>query len=244
MSVKERTHGAGHALAAGLVFIAMLLAAFSLWTAIPLVAGAVLTIDTPFYPRISGLVPFAVLAVALALGLVLEAIRAAVPGAWGRRLSLVLAAAAVAAIAAVNLRTYFVDYAPHHRHWAAVEMSAWIREHGAGKKAYVIGAAPRFYVRHGAIRFLTWGYATHDIVDLDTELRTQPPDPRNSIFVVLPASESSIPKLTAALGEADLETVRDTRGAVAFIGVIPKVAKDVAAPASPLKNGDRGGFFE
>jgi len=36
MAVKERTHRAGHALAAGLVFVAMLLAAFSLWTAIPL----------------------------------------------------------------------------------------------------------------------------------------------------------------------------------------------------------------
>ena len=36
MAVKERTHRAGHALAAGLVFLAMLLAAFSLWTAIPL----------------------------------------------------------------------------------------------------------------------------------------------------------------------------------------------------------------
>lgn len=36
MAVKERTHRAGRALAAGLVFLAMLLAAFSLWTAIPL----------------------------------------------------------------------------------------------------------------------------------------------------------------------------------------------------------------
>src|SRR3954462_11834848 len=36
MGPTERTHGAGRALAAGLVFIAMLLAAFSLWTAIPL----------------------------------------------------------------------------------------------------------------------------------------------------------------------------------------------------------------
>src|SRR3954447_9792777 len=36
MAVKERTNRAGHALAAGLVFLAMLLAAFSLWTAIPL----------------------------------------------------------------------------------------------------------------------------------------------------------------------------------------------------------------
>jgi hypothetical protein len=36
MTTKERTYGAGRGLAAGLVFVAMLLAAFSLWTAIPL----------------------------------------------------------------------------------------------------------------------------------------------------------------------------------------------------------------
>src|SRR6476620_5789404 len=36
MTTMERTHGAGRALAAGLVFVAMLLAAFALWTAIPL----------------------------------------------------------------------------------------------------------------------------------------------------------------------------------------------------------------
>src|SRR4029077_6866626 len=36
MPPSERTHGLGHALAASVVFLAMLLAAFSLWTAIPL----------------------------------------------------------------------------------------------------------------------------------------------------------------------------------------------------------------
>jgi hypothetical protein len=36
MATKERTYEAGRGLAAGLVFVAMLLAAFSLWTAIPL----------------------------------------------------------------------------------------------------------------------------------------------------------------------------------------------------------------
>lgn len=39
MGTQEKSHpvhSAGHALAAGLVFVAMLLAAFSLWTAIPL----------------------------------------------------------------------------------------------------------------------------------------------------------------------------------------------------------------
>jgi hypothetical protein len=36
MGTQEKSHRAGRAFAAGLVFIAMLLAAFSLWTAIPL----------------------------------------------------------------------------------------------------------------------------------------------------------------------------------------------------------------
>lgn len=36
MASKANTHRAGHALAAGTIFAAMLLAAFSLWTAIPL----------------------------------------------------------------------------------------------------------------------------------------------------------------------------------------------------------------
>jgi hypothetical protein len=36
MGMQEKSHRAGRALAAGLVFVAMLLAAFSLWTAIPL----------------------------------------------------------------------------------------------------------------------------------------------------------------------------------------------------------------
>ena len=36
MAAKNRTYEAGRGLAAGLVFLAMLLAAFSLWTAIPL----------------------------------------------------------------------------------------------------------------------------------------------------------------------------------------------------------------
>lgn len=36
MGTQEKSHHLGHSLAAGLVFLAMLLAAFSLWTAIPL----------------------------------------------------------------------------------------------------------------------------------------------------------------------------------------------------------------
>src|SRR5918997_3326086 len=36
MATKQRTHGPARGVAAGLVFLAMLLAAFSLWTAIPL----------------------------------------------------------------------------------------------------------------------------------------------------------------------------------------------------------------
>ena len=90
-----------------------------LWTVLPLIAGAALTIDTPFYPRISGLVPFAVLLVALALHALLRRCAPRSPGRAGtlagRRRS---PSAALAWIVADNLRTYFVDYAPRYRHLA------------------------------------------------------------------------------------------------------------------------------
>jgi hypothetical protein len=196
-----------------------------LWTLLPLVAGAVLTIDTPFYPRISGLVPFAVLAVALALGHVIEVVEDTVRAPWGRSLGLALAAAALAAIAATNLRSYFIEYAPNHRHSAAVEISAWIRAHGAAKTSYLVGGAPRFYVRHGAIRFLAWGFATRDIVDLDAALASHALDPGTSVFVVMPAAEDQVAKLAAAMGGAEVERVADSRGRLAFVGVVPRAAR-------------------
>ena len=203
------------------------------WIAVPLVAGGVLTIDTPFYPRISGIVPFAVVTAAVALRRIAAMAVAAsrsLGESWPRRIGIGVAAVGLAVSISGNLRSYFAVYAPNHRHSPAVEIGYWIRSHGAGKTAYMIGGAPRFYINHGTIRFLSWGYDKRDVVDLDAALRAQPFDPKASVFVVMPAGEPLIPKLSAAVGPVDVETVRNTRGDLAFFGVVPRAA---AAGASP-----------
>jgi hypothetical protein len=201
------------------------------WIVPALVAGAVLTLDTPFYPRISGLVPFAVVVVAIALRRISATLGAAARwfgSDWPRRVAIGVTALAIGAIVFGNLRSYFWVYAPNHRLSPAVEIGYWIRGHGGGKTTYMVGGAPRFYIHHGTIRFLSWGYDTEDVADLDAQLRTRPFDPAKSVFVVMPAGEPQIAKLTAAVGPTDVETVRNTRGDLAFYGVVPRPAE--AAP--------------
>jgi 4-amino-4-deoxy-L-arabinose transferase-like glycosyltransferase len=200
-----------------------------LWTALPLVAGAALTIDTPFYPRISGLVPFAVLLVALALHTLLVLARAAVPTRAGLRLAGVLAVAAVALIYAENVRSYFVDYATRYRHSPCVEISAWVRAHGAGKTTYMVGSAPGFYIGHGAISFLTYGYATRDIVDLERYRQTDRFAPATSLFIIMPHGTHVIPQLERAVGPIHLQSHRNRDGGIAFLTAIPQSA-DTAPP--------------
>ena len=131
-----------------------------LWTLLPLIAGAALTIDTPFYPRISGLVPFAVLLIAIALHALLDAVaRGGAGRAPAASWPAPLAVGAVTLIAADNLRSYFVDYAPRSIAIRRASRSPpGFARHGAGKTTYMVGSAPGFFIRHGAITFLTYGY--------------------------------------------------------------------------------------
>jgi 4-amino-4-deoxy-L-arabinose transferase-like glycosyltransferase len=210
-----------------------------LWIFVPVVVGTVLTVDSPFYPRMSGAVPFIVLAVAVALDRVLEAVDGALRPRFGRGPALAAAAIALAAIIGANLVSYFVGYAPHHRNSSAVDISRWVREHGAGKTTYMVGGAPHFFMHHGAIRFLTWGYETRDIVDLDEHLRTHAADPRSSLFVIMPAGEDLIPKLVGAYAPLRVEEHHAPRGDVAFFSAIPQAAED--EPGLPPLNRSRAG---
>lgn len=193
-----------------------------LWLALPLLAGGALTIDTPFYPRLSGLVPFAVLVVALALHAVLQAVRRAIPAAAGRHLAAALAGGAVALIAARNLQSYFVDYATVYRHSPCVEIAAWVRAHGAGKTTYMVGSAPGFYIRHGAIRFLTHGYETRDVDDFAAFVRGRALDPAESLFIAMPHGVGVLPELEAAVGPLTLQTHRNRNGDAAFLTAVPE----------------------
>jgi 4-amino-4-deoxy-L-arabinose transferase-like glycosyltransferase len=204
-----------------------------LWILVPFVAGAVLTIDTPFFPRISGIVPFVALAAGVALHHLLATIRTTVPTPAGRRLAATVGVAVVGAIFLSNVQSYFYDYAPQHRHSPAVEISRWIVDNGEGKTTYMVGGAPRFYIHHGTIRFMTWGYDTRDIVDLDPYLEKETLDPNTSIFVVMPAGYELIPKLIAAVGPLRIDEQRNIHGQIAFYAAVPQAAADRKESLAP-----------
>lgn len=190
--------------------------AMLLWLLVPVIAGAALTIDTPFYPRISGAMPFAAITVAYGLHRLTTALGALRPIRFVRGAEHALLAAVLAVVLAANIRTYFIDYAPRHRHSIFVEMSEWIRAHGADRTTYLVGGAPRVFVRHGTIQFLTYGYETRDILNLEDFLRTQRPARSESAFVILPNGKSLIPKLQERLGPLEVREHGNGRGAVFY----------------------------
>jgi 4-amino-4-deoxy-L-arabinose transferase-like glycosyltransferase len=202
-----------------------------IWIAAPLIAGAALTIDTPFYPRISGLVPFAVVLIALAIGTVGDMVRAAVPTAWGRRIAGLATAATLAWIAAVNLHSYFVEYAPRYRHSPCLEIAAWVQAHGGGKTTYMIGSAQSFSIGHPTIAFLAPGNETRDIDDLADFLRTESFNPSTAVFVIMPQALQLVPSLERAVGPLDLQGHRTRDGEVAFVTAIPQAQGVASDPA-------------
>ncbi|HSQ01105.1 MAG TPA: glycosyltransferase family 39 protein [Candidatus Dormibacteraeota bacterium] len=205
-----------------------------LWTVLPLIAGAALTVDTPFYPRISGLVPFAVLLVAVALWQLRALLAAVLPRRAGGRLVATLLAAATALILAVNLRTYFVDYAPRYRHSPAVEIAGFVNRHGRGRTTYMVGGAPAFFIHHGTITFLTYGQDTRDIENLDSFLAHGRFDPRRSAFVIMPQGIGLIDTLEQAVGPLQVQTHRSKSGDVAFLTAVPRAAGDAPDPPELL----------
>ena len=205
-----------------------------LWTLLPLIAGAALTVDTPFYPRISGLVPLAVLLVALGLWQLRALLGAALPRRPGTALTALLLGAAAALIVASNLRVYFIDYAPRYRHSPAVEIAGFVNRHGVGRTTYMVGGAPGFFIRHGTISFLTYGKDTRDIENLDAYLQRSRLEPKRSVFVIMPEGIGLVPKLEEAVGPLNLQTHRSKGGDVAFLGAVPRSLGDAPDPPELL----------
>ena len=201
------------------------------WIAVPVIVGGALTIDTPFYPRIGGVVPFAALAVALALHSVLASIRQALPQSAARIVVAVVVAGTFAAIFANNIRNYFFDYAPRHRLSAVVEVAAWVRAHGAGKTTYMVGGKG-FSIKHGTIRFLSYGYATEDVINLDAALRGKRFNRATSLFIIMPQSKELISKLQAAVGPLDIQPQRCGTDPAAFYTAVP-LPEPAPLPAPP-----------
>lgn len=190
------------------------------WIAVPVIVGGALTIDTPFYPRIGGVVPFAALTVALALHSVLASVRQALPQSAARIMVVLVVAGTFAAIFANNIRTYFFDYAASHRLGSVVEIAAWIRTNGAGKTTYMVGGSG-FYIKHGTIRFLSYGYATEDVINLDASLRGKRFNRATSLFIIMPQGKALISKLQLAVGPLDIQPQRCGDDPAAFYTAVP-----------------------
>lgn len=201
-----------------------------LWLAVPTFAGAALTIDTPFYPRISGIMPFVAITVALGLHSFLCSIREALAGRTGRIVSAGVTALVLLFVFANNLWTYFVEYAPNHRHSPAVDIASFVHEYGQGKTTFMVGGAPGFYIKHGTVRFLTHGFDTRDIEDLDRHVAQRPLDPGRSVFIVMPKGAELIPRLEELVGPVDTRPYHNIHGVLEFIGVVPRATTDPGAP--------------
>jgi len=201
-----------------------------LWIVVPVIVGGALTIDTPFYPRIGGVVPFAALMVALALRSLLGSLRATLPSRAAHIAAPLVGVGVCGLIFAHNIQDYFFDYAPRHRHGPGVEIAAWVRAHGAGKTTYMVGGKG-FYIRHGTIRFLSYGFAIEDIGDLDGYLRGNRFDPATSLFIIMPQGKELIPKLQSAVGPLDIQPQRFRNDPAAFYTAVP-LPRRPPAPAT------------
>jgi len=220
-----------------------------LWLALPTVVGAALTIDTPFYPRISGIMPFVALTVAAGIHSFLTSVREAFPARLGRGAAITVGGLIVLFILSNNIWTYFVEYAPRYRHSPAVEISAFVREYGKDKASFMVGGAPGFFIKHGTIRFLTYGYDTRDIIDLEEYVQQNRLDPAHSIFVVMPRGQEQelIRRLQELVGPMDVRTYYDIHNQVQFYGGVPKAAQDAGSEPPPPEakppSGDPGGLL-
>jgi hypothetical protein len=192
-----------------------------LWLLAPVIAGGALTIDTPFYPRISGAVPFACLAAALPIQRLLSSIRDASPGPVGRALAGSLVAVLLLLAALNNLWSYFVDYAPGYRLSPGLELSAWIRQHGAGRVTYRIGRPDSFPLDHGTVRFLTHGLEARDVWEPEEFLRAHAFERERSHFIVMPEDPGVLEILAAAAGPLAVEAHQSAEGVLLFYAALP-----------------------
>jgi hypothetical protein len=165
--------------------------------------------------------------VALALHSVLSSVREVLPRSIARVAAPGLALGVLAMVFTNNIHDYFLDYAPRHRHAPGVEIAAWIRTHGAGKTTYMVGGHG-FFIKHGTIRFLSYGYATQDVMNLEVTLQRSRFDPATSLFIIMPQGKDLIPKLQAAVGPLNIEPQKWRDDPAAFYTAIP-----LAPPAPP-----------
>jgi 4-amino-4-deoxy-L-arabinose transferase-like glycosyltransferase len=158
------------------------------------VAGAVVvTIDPPWWPRLVALLPAAMLLVGVLLDAVWVVIEQALPG---RRLSLIVIAGLLAAIAVINLQTLFSGYAPLMAQTGNMGPTL-VGQFLAGKKdaaRTVLISDGSFLLSHETIRFLAPNAAGCTILPHQS-WSTCPNLAGARLFVVLPGALKALTRL-------------------------------------------------
>lgn len=204
-----------------------------LWTFVPLVIGGALTIDTPFYPRLSGIVPFACLTVALGLRKTSESI-AGLFAARQRRVTIAIASSILLIVVlGLNATSYFKHYANTHRSSGLREIAEWIRDQGPGAETFMFDQNRLVSVFHGTISFLAAGSKRKDVVDVPAFFAGPPVDRPHSRFVLMRGSEGILPHLQESYGPLEVETHRDRHGQIQFQTARPR--------GEPHRSGTRSG---
>jgi len=192
-----------------------------LWIAAPLIAGGALTIDTPFFPRLSGIVPFVALVIGVGVVRVAATAASIAPALPRRRVAGATAAIVLAIVFALNTTSYFRHYAAHYRHSPLREIAEWVRDGERGTTTYLFDERQRVSLYHGTVSFLARSVAREDVRDPDEFFSAKMVDARRSRYVVMPGSEHYLPALRQRFGPLDVETHLNLHGQPAFYTAAP-----------------------
>jgi 4-amino-4-deoxy-L-arabinose transferase-like glycosyltransferase len=192
-----------------------------LWIAAPLILGGALTIDTPFFPRLSGILPFVALVIGVGVLRVAATAGAFATGALRRRAAIATAAILLLTVFALNATSYFRHYAVHGRHSPMRQIAEQIRDGARGTKTYLLDDRQRVSLYHGTVSFIARSAAREDVRDTTAFFGDKMVDARRSQYVVMAGSEHFLAALQQRFGPLDVETHLDTQGQPAFYTATP-----------------------
>jgi len=184
------------------------------WIVGILLAGGVLTVDAPFFPRLAGAAALLFLPVAGVMSLGLGEDRISL-----KSIPVLILAMAVLAAGGINLRHYFVTYArtidPASIHYAQTGLAYAVKERDPAEYAYVF-RGPHFSFGSGTVQFLAKGHRGGDIDHLpDSQIS-------NRFYFVVEESQSKwLPALKERFPGYTIREYKNPQGLRLFTTLTP-----------------------
>ncbi|MFB3786865.1 MAG: ArnT family glycosyltransferase [bacterium] len=184
------------------------------WIVGILLAGGVLTVDAPFFPRLAGAAPLLFLPMA------------GVMSRWFgegpvslKSIPALFLAAAVFVSAGIDLGHYFGTYArtidPAGIHYAQTRMAYIIQSRGADQFAYIL-RGPHFSFGSGTVQFLAKGHRGLDIDRLPDSMLQE-----NAYFIVDESQAALLPALKERFPAYTIHEYTNPPGQRIFISLTP-----------------------